>query len=117
MLGEAGMDGRSKHLRRVSRDDVAVVERELDAERFERLEQFAQRHRIIPRERVPGSLGATTEARYTRSAIRKSRCHQAGASRLLESAAQWRVRKILMRSLWGGKGARRAVPKAVRHVG
>ena len=54
VLGEGGMDSWSEHLGRLSRDGVAVVERELDAERFECLEQFAQRHRIIPRKCVRG---------------------------------------------------------------
>jgi len=69
MLGEGGTDSWSEHLRRLSRKGVTVVERELDAERFERLEQFAQRHRIIPRERIFGSLRAALSRTIIREAL------------------------------------------------
>ena len=47
VLVEGRADGWGEHLGRLGRDRVPVVERELDAERFERLEEFAQRHRLI----------------------------------------------------------------------
>jgi len=59
----------------------------------------------------------SSQIHYTRSAIRKTRGQQAGASRLLESAGRWRARKIPTRSPSGGRGAKRAAPKVARHAG
>ena len=49
VLGEGRADGWGEHLRRLSRDRVPVVERELEAEAFERLEEFAEGHGVIRR--------------------------------------------------------------------
>src|SRR5262249_13489169 len=49
MLGERRPERWREDVRRLNRDRVAVAERERDAEAFERLEEFPQRHRIISR--------------------------------------------------------------------
>jgi len=49
VLGEGRLEGWGKQIRWLDRDRVTIVERELEAEAFECLDKFAQRHRIIPR--------------------------------------------------------------------
>jgi len=59
VLGEGRAEGWSEDVRRLNRDGIAVVERERTPIAFERLEQFAEAHRLpghARRPAVPGIL-------------------------------------------------------------